>query len=47
MAVVERCDGAWRYEFYACVDLPLSLTKITEHVDAFQNLYKHPDPTAP
>ena len=19
---VERCNGAWRYEFYACVDLP-------------------------
>jgi transposase InsO family protein len=26
---VERCNGAWRYEFYACIDLPLSIDKIT------------------
>ncbi len=24
---VERCNGAWRYEFYACSDLPLDINK--------------------
>ena len=33
---VERCNGAWRYEFYAVVDLPHDIDKIAEHVDAFQ-----------
>jgi transposase InsO family protein len=36
---VERCNGAWRYEFYACRDLPLTIPEIAKHVDAFQNLY--------
>lgn len=38
---VERCNGAWRYEFYAVVDLPHDLDKIAQHVDAFQHLYNH------
>ena len=38
---VERCNGAWRYEFYAVVDLPADIDKIAEHVDAFQHLYNH------
>ena len=38
---VERCNGAWRYEFYAVVDLPHDIDKIAEHVDAFQHLYNH------
>ena len=38
---VERCNGAWRYEFYAVVDLPGDINKIAEHVDAFQHLYNH------
>jgi hypothetical protein len=38
---VERCNGAWRYEFYAVVDLPNDIDKIAEHVDAFQHLYNH------
>jgi putative transposase len=38
---VERCNGAWRYEFYAVVDLPTDIHKIAEHVDAFQHLYNH------
>jgi len=38
---VERCNGAWRYEFYAVVDLPNHIDKIAEHVDAFQYLYNH------
>ena len=33
------CNGAWRYEFYATVDLPANIDKIAEHVDAFQHLY--------
>ncbi len=38
---VERCNGAWRYEFYACRDLPLTIPDIAQHVDAFQHLYNH------
>ena len=41
---VERCNGAWRYEFYACVELPLRIDKITPFVDAFQHLYNHHRP---
>lgn len=41
---VERCNGAWRYEFYACADLPLDIDKIAERVDAFQHLYNHHRP---
>ena len=48
---VERCNGAWRYEFYACVDLPMRIDKIAEMVEAFQHLYNHhrplTDPTEP
>ena len=36
---VERCNGAWRYEFYACRDLPLTIPEIAKHVDSFQHLY--------
>jgi hypothetical protein len=36
---VERCNGAWRYEFYAVVDLPNDIDKIAAHVDAFQHIY--------
>ena len=41
---VERCNGAWRYEFYATVDLPTAIEKIAQHVDAFQHLYNHHRP---
>jgi len=41
---VERCNGAWRYEFYAALDLPANIDKIAEHVDAFQHLYNHHRP---
>ena len=27
---VERCNGAWRYEFYACADLPMRIDKIAK-----------------
>ena len=41
---VERCNDAWRYEFYACSDLPLDIDKIAKRVDAFQHLYNHHRP---
>jgi transposase InsO family protein len=41
---VERCNGVWRYEFYACSDLPLDINKITDRVDAFQHLYNNHSP---
>ena len=41
---VERCNGAWRYEFYATVDLPTRIDDIAKHVDAFQHLYNHHRP---
>ncbi|HVX57385.1 MAG TPA: integrase core domain-containing protein [Candidatus Saccharimonadales bacterium] len=41
---VERCNGAWRYEFYATHDLPLRIDKLAERVDAFQHLYNHHRP---
>jgi transposase InsO family protein len=43
---VERCNGAWRYEFYACRELPNDINKIAQHVDAFQHLYNHFRPHA-
>lgn len=41
---VERCNGAWRYEFYACADLPMRIDKIGQLVEAFQHLYNHHRP---
>lgn len=41
---VERCNGAWRYEFYAATQLPDQFDRIAEHVDAFQHLYNHHRP---
>jgi transposase InsO family protein len=41
---VERCNGAWRYEFYACTELPLTIPEIARHVDAFQHLYNNHRP---
>ena len=41
---VERCNGAWRYEFYATVDLPANIDEIAEHVDTFRHLYNHRRP---
>ncbi len=41
---VERCNAAWRYEFYACVELPEKIDAVAEHVDAFQHLYNHHRP---
>jgi transposase InsO family protein len=38
---VERAQGSWRYEFYACQDLPHRLDRLNEHIDAFAHLYNH------
>ncbi len=36
---VERCNGAWRYEFYACTDLPASVEQLNPLVDDWQDTY--------
>jgi putative transposase len=38
---VERAQASWRYEFYACHDLPHRLDRLNEHIDAFAHLYNH------
>jgi transposase InsO family protein len=38
---VERAQGSWRYEFYACHDLPQRLDRLNERIDAFAHLYNH------
>ena len=41
---VERCNGAWRYEFYGVYDLPRSVEALNPILDAFQHLYNHHRP---
>lgn len=41
---VERCNGAWRYEFYAVYDLPHHIDKLQPFVDAFAHRYNHHRP---
>jgi transposase InsO family protein len=41
---VERAQGSWRYEFYACFDLPHRIDKLQEHVDAFAHRFNHHRP---
>lgn len=43
-AGVERCNGAWRYEFYACVEIPDEIKKIADLVNGFQHLYNYHRP---
>ena len=38
---VERANGAWRYEFYACYDLPHQLADLNRLIDSFAHLYNH------
>lgn len=38
---VERAQGSWRYEFYACHDLPHRLDRLNQHIDAFAHLYNN------
>lgn len=41
---VERCNGAWRYEFYETYDLPSSVEALNPILDSFQHLYNHHRP---
>lgn len=41
---VERCNGAWRYEFYGVYDLPRSVEALNPILDSFQHLYNHHRP---
>lgn len=41
---VERCNGAWRYEFYETYDLPDSIDRLNPIIDSFQHLYNHHRP---
>jgi transposase InsO family protein len=41
---VERCNGAWRYEFYAAYDLPHRLQQLQPLVDAFAHRFNHHRP---
>jgi transposase len=41
---VERCNGAWRYEFYAVNDLPHQIDRLQPFVDAFAYRYNHHRP---
>jgi putative transposase len=38
---VERNQGSWRYEFYACHDLPSRIDKLQLLVDAFAHRFNH------
>jgi putative transposase len=41
---VERCNGSWRYEFYAVHDLPHQIDRLQPFVDAFAYRYNHHRP---
>ena len=41
---VERAQGSWRYEFYACYDLPSRIDKLQPIVDAFAHRFNHHRP---
>lgn len=41
---VERAQGSWRYEFYACFDLPARLDRLQPLVDAFALRFNHHRP---
>lgn len=41
---VERAQSSWRYEFYACYDLPARLDKLQAFVDAFAHRFNHVRP---
>ena len=41
---VERCNGAWRYEFYAAYDLPHRLHQLQPFLDAFAHRYNNHRP---
>jgi putative transposase len=41
---VERCNGAWRHEFYNTYQLPASVEALNPILDSFQHLYNHHRP---
>lgn len=41
---VERCNGAWRYEFYETYELPSGVNELNPILDSFQHLYNHHRP---
>ena len=41
---VERCSGAWRYEFYETYELPSSVSELNPIVDSYHRLYHHHRP---
>jgi putative transposase len=41
---VERCNGAWRYEFYALYELPRQLDRLNPLIQAFEHRYNHHRP---
>ncbi len=41
---VERAQSSWRYEFYACHELPSRLDRLNERIDAFAHLYNNHRP---
>jgi putative transposase len=41
---VERCNGSWRYEFYATYELPRSVEDLNPILDSFQHLYNYHRP---
>lgn len=41
---VERCNGAWRYEFYETYELPSGVDDLNPILDSFQHLYNHHRP---
>jgi len=41
---VERCNGSWRYEFYAVYELPHRLDQLQPLVDAFAHRFNHHRP---
>jgi putative transposase len=41
---VERCNGAWRYEFYAVYELPWRIDELNPLIEAFEHRYNHHRP---
>ena len=40
----QRCNGAWRYEFYGVYDLPNNVEALNPILDSFQHIYNHHRP---
>jgi hypothetical protein len=44
---VERCNGAWRYEFYETYDLPSGVNQLNPILDSYRTSTTSIDPTEP